>query len=108
MMRDLIDIFAPSAPGSLMRSHRVDDLGLFRLARRSCELYSVEIVSAGAWARVRVMNGLKRVLWYQPSCFTGSFWLSACADEGLIVEIGSQDRAPNLTINWREKDQEMV
>jgi hypothetical protein len=103
-----IDVFAPSAPGSLMRAYRIDEAGLFRLARRSCELYSVQIVSAGAWARCRVLNGLGRVLWYQPSSFTGSFWLGAGAEDGLLVEIGSQDRAPCLSINWRESDTEMV
>ena len=107
-MNELVEIYSPSAPGSLMRAARVDEKGLFRLARRSCELYSVQIVSAGAWARLRVMDGLRRVLWYQPSCFTGSFWLGAGAIDGLIVEIGSQDRAPNLTINWREPNAELV
>jgi hypothetical protein len=107
-VRQPIDLFAPCAPGSLMRAQIVDRVGLFRLARRSCELYSVQIASAGAWARMKVMNGSGRVLWFQPSSFTGSFWLGAGAEDGLLVEIGSADRAPQLAINYREPDSQFV
>jgi len=103
-----VDVFAPAAPGSLMRTAKVDQVGRFRLARRSCELYSVQIVSGGAWARCRVTNGLGRALWEQPSSFTGSFWLSAGAIGGLIVEVSAIDRGANLTINWREPDGKIV
>ena len=106
----LQDLYAPSAPGSLMRSYPVPGArpGRFRLARRDCELYSVQIISAGAWGRVRVIDGEGTELWMQPSTFTGSFWCSAAARGGLIVEMASRDRGPNVTINWREPDQAMV
>lgn len=107
-MPDPIDVYTPAGPGSLMRSHSVDRIGIFRLARRACELFSVQIVSAGAWGRARVMDGDGRVLWSQPSTFTGSFWLGAGAYKGLLVEVASRDRAPNLTVNWREANREMV
>jgi len=107
MMLDAVDLYAPCAPGSLMRAQIVDKVGLFRLARRSCELYSVQIASAGAWARMKVMNGRGRVLWLQPSSFTGSFWLGAGAEDGLLVEIGG-DSAPQLSINYREPDARFV
>ncbi len=105
--RDLIDLRVPAAPGSLMRSVVVSKPGKYRLARRDCELYSVQIVSAGAWGRAKVMNGKGRPLWEQPSTFTGSFWLSAGAEDGIIVHLYSTE-SPNLTINWREPDLEMV
>lgn len=103
-----VDLYAPCAPGTNMRSLKVDRVGRWRLARRSCELYSVQIVSSGAWGRIRVADGHDRELWEQPSTFTGSFWLSAGALDGLIVEVSSLDRGANLTINWREADGEII
>jgi len=84
-----------------MRSLKIGRPGIWRLARRDCELYSVQILSAGAFGAVRVLNGQDRVLFHQPSTFTGSFWLGAGAEGGLVVELYSIDMAPNLTINWR-------
>lgn len=109
-MSDLrpVDLYVNAAPGSLMRSIKIDEPGLWRLARRSCELYSVQIISSGSWGRARVMNGHGRKLWEQPSTFTGSFWLGGGAEGGLIVELSSQDVAANLTINFREPDREIV
>lgn len=89
-----------------MRALQVRGNGLFRLARRSCELYSVQIVSSGSWGRARVIDGNGRTLWFQPSTFTGSFWLSAGAENGLIAELSGDE--VNLTINWREPDQRIV
>jgi hypothetical protein len=103
-----VDLYAPCAPGSNMRSLKVDRVGKWRLARRSCELYSVQIVSGGAWGRIRVTDGLDRELFEQPSCFTGSFWLSAGALDGLVVEVASIDHGANLTINWREENGDIV
>ena len=103
-----IDLYAPCAPGSNMRSLKVDRVGRWRLSRRDCELYSVQIVSSGAWGRIRVSDGQERPLFEQPSCFTGSFWLSAGALDGLIVEVASLDAGANLTINFRESDGELV
>ena len=102
-----IDVYAPAAPGSLMRSVKVDRAGLWRLARTSCELYSVQIVSSGSWGRARVMDGRGRALWCQPSTFTGSFVLGASAIDGLIVELASMDMAANLTINFRVPSREL-
>ncbi len=101
------DLYAPAAPGALMRSIKIDRPGLWRLARRDCELYSVMIVSSGSWGRARVMDGHRRVLWYQPSTFTGSFTLGAGALGGLIVELSSADLAANLTINFRVGTQDI-
>ncbi len=107
-MLEPVDIYAPSAPGSLMRSYRIIRAGAFRLARRSCELYSVQIVAAGAWGRVQLEDATGELKFLQPSMFTGSFWLSGGAIGGLIARVDARDAAPNLAINWREPDQAMV
>ncbi len=109
-LEKVIDIYTPSAPGSLMRAARVDSEGVYRLARRDCELYSIMIVSAGAWGRLRVTDGNGRSLFLQPSTFSGSFWLSAGAEDGLLVHVGvrSDGDAGSFTINWREEDMDMV
>jgi hypothetical protein len=106
--REPIDLYAPASPGALMRVQRIDRPGLWRLARRDCELYSVMIVSSGSWGRARALDGQGRVLWFQPSTFTGSFVLGAGALGGLIIELDSQDMAANLTINYREIDQQIL
>ncbi len=84
-----------------MRSRAITEKGMFRLARRDCELYSVQIIR-NAWGRCRVTNGKMRSLWCQPSLFAGSFWLSAYAEDGLIVENDSD--FGEFLINWREPD----
>jgi hypothetical protein len=91
-----------------MRSAFIDDLGLVRLARRSCELYSVQILSAGAWVRARVLTGTGRPLWFQPSTFTGSFVLMAGAEDGLILEMGGRDRGATIVVNYREPDARII
>ena len=105
----MIDIYAPAAPGSLTRSVQLFAAGKYRLARRHAELYSVQIAAAGAWGRAAVYNGRGRPLWLQPSAFTGSFVIMGGAEGGIVVDLsGSGEIAPMLTINWREKDAEIV
>lgn len=105
---DLVEIMTPAAPGSLMRAVKLDQPGIFRLARRDCELYSVLILCAGSWGRIRITNGKGRAIFLQPSTFTGSFPLGAHMEGGMIVEIHSVDNGPELNINWREADRELV
>lgn len=109
-MTAIRDLYAPAAPGSLMRAIRIGTPGRWRLSRRDCELYSVQIVSSGAWGRACVRDGRGRKLWEQPSTFTGSFWLSAGADSGLVAELYAlnDSDALSFTINWREPDREML
>lgn len=104
----MIDLYTPAAPGVLTRARQLLEPGLFRLARRDAELYSVQIVSAGAWARIKVWNGAGRELFHQPSSFTGSFWLAGGAEGGIVVEVAARDNGPNLVINWREADRALV
>lgn len=103
------DVWGRPAPGSLMRSIRIGTPGIFRLARRDCELYSVMITSSGAWGRARLFDAEGNNIWFQPSTFTGSFVLNAGAFGGLLAELYSQDPfAAWLTINWRERDRNVV
>lgn len=109
-MREFVDIRVAASPSSLMRAARVSRPGLFRLSRRDCELYSVQIVGGGTFTRIKMMTGTMRVIWEQISTFTGSFWLSASSENGLFCEIHALDEAssPNLTVNWRERDRVLV
>ncbi len=110
MRGDLVtpfDVYAPAAPGSLMRSYQLFDAGVFRLSRRDCSFYSVMIAAAGSFGRIVIKDGEGRPLFAQPSTFTGSFVLDAFAKGGLIVE-AHMSTAPFLTINWREADREIV
>lgn len=106
----MIDVYVTPSPSSLMRCARVARPGRFRLARRACELYSVQIVGGGTFTRVRASTGSGRHVWEMPSSFTGSFWLSGGLEDGLIVEIHATDEVscPNLTVNWREQDRRVV
>lgn len=108
-MPELIDVYTPCEPGGLMRSTRVVRRGLYRLARRDAELYSVQIIGSGSWGRARLLDA-NRVMWEQPSTFTGSFWLGGGARGQMVVELyaSSEHDAANLTINWREKDRHLV
>lgn len=104
------DVITPPAPGSLMRSTWLTRAGVYRLARRDAELYSVLISSSGAWGRFSVSNGLGRPLFFMPSPFTGSFWLSAHAEGGIVVELAAMNPsdAADVTIAWRERDQKLI
>lgn len=106
-MTDLIDVYTPAAPGSLMRTAVLDKPGHYRLARRDCELYSVQIINAGDWARARALTGEGRPVWYQPSTFTGSFWLCGGLEGGLIMELDALETVC-FAINWRESDRSIV
>lgn len=96
----------PAAPGSLMRSQILTAPGKFRLSRRPCELYSIEIMNPGAWPRYIVRESNGKMVWYEPSAFTGSFTHGG-GMEDLIVEIHSAS-TPLAVINFREMDREIV
>ena len=102
-----LDIYTPAAPGSLMRSAVLDRPGIYRLARRDCEIYSIQVLNAGDWSRARIMTGRDRAVWYMPSVFTGSFWLSGGLEDGLIAELSAMNFII-LSINWREPDRSIV
>lgn len=87
-----------------MRSIQLWKKGWWRISRRDAELYSVQITSAGAWARLRIYDGTGRKLFHQFSTFTGSFWLGAGAQGGIVVQLDAMTTAPTVALNFREKD----
>ncbi len=100
------DMYVPPAPGSLMRCAVLKKPGKFRLSRRDCELYSVEIMNPGAWPRYIIRDTDDRIAWYEPSAFTGSFTHGGGMKD-LVVEIHSSS-TPLACINFREQDREIV
>jgi len=107
MTADLVDIHVPCFPGSLTRSAQLYGTGRFRISRRTCELYSVQILSAGSFGRARVTDGTGRAIWYQPSTFTGSFQLGAGCVDGIIAELYASEGI-NFTLNFREADEAIL
>jgi hypothetical protein len=103
------DLYTPSAPGSLMRSRMFNSSGMFRIARRHASLYSVEIKAAGSWGRILIYDGDGKLVFYQPSTFTGSFVLEGGCRNGIIVHINSGAGSDGLfMVNWREKDRALI
>lgn len=102
------DIEVPAAPGSLMRAVMLWRPGKFRISRRDSELYSVQIASAGAWAHLTIYTGEGRKVFKQMSTFTGSFWLSAGCEGGIIAFLEAATTAPTVTLNFRERDRQLV
>ena len=106
-MSDLVDILTPAAPGALMRTATLIKPGSFRLSRRDCELYSVQIFSSGDWGKMQVTDGTGRDIFSQLSTFTGSFWLGAGCKDGLIVRLYVLSMI-SVGLNWRERDRKLV
>lgn len=104
---DLVDIHTPAAAGSLMRTATITKPGRFRLCRRDCELYSVQIANSGDWGKLLISDGTGRDIFPMPSTFTGSFWLSAGCKDGLIVD-AYVISGISISINWRERDRNLV
>jgi hypothetical protein len=91
-----------------MRSAALHLPGWYRLARRDAELYSIQVTSAGAWGHIRAYNGCGRMIFHLPSTVTGSFWLSAGCEGGIVVWLDSATTAPTVNVNFREPDLELV
>ena len=91
-----------------MRAVQLWQPGRFRISRRDAELYSVQITSAGAWAHLTLYAGSGRKIFRQLSTFTGSFWLGAGCEDGIIVYLEAQTTAPTVTVNFRERDRQVV
>lgn len=68
------------------------------------------VAGPGIWGRLSIRDQEGKPLFIMPSTFTGSFWVSAGARAGIIVELHNNCPTPNfsLTLNWRERDQRMV
>ncbi len=102
-----VDIFTPAAPGTLMRCYQLKDSGVFRLSRRDCSFYSIMIAMAGTCGQIVLRTGEQRIIWMQPSSFTGSFVLDGFCEGGLMVE-AYMEGWPSVTVNWREPDRMLV
>lgn len=107
-VQNIKDVTTPAAPGSLMRSVTVSDIGIKRIARRTAELYSVMITHAGSFCRLILRHGDGTPFFDQFSTFTGSFLLGACAKEGVLVDIDGNQMAPLIQVNWREPDMQLI
>ncbi len=106
---DAVDLFTPASYGSFMRSRLFAESGMFRLARRDATLYSVMIEAGGSWGRILIYDGTGREIFYQPSTFTGSFVLEAGCKDGIICHFNAGDGSDALiTVNWRERDDQLV
>ena len=101
------DVFCPVVAGTTMRTYQLFSPGVYRLARRDVAFYSIMIAAAGSFGSIVVRTGTRRMLWAQPSSFTGSFVLDCFSEEGLIVE-AHMEAQPFLTISWREPDDRLV
>lgn len=90
-----------------MRVALLDLPGRYRLARRDCELYSVQILNAGDWGKAWAFDGEGRPVFHQPSTFTGSFWLGGFCRGGLVVELIALNIIV-FQINWRERTRDLL
>lgn len=89
-----------------MRSVCINRAGRTRVARRTCEFYSIIFGQTGT-ARVIVRGGDGVDLFDLPSSKDGSFVMGANAPDGLEIEMYGYP-VPNITINWREPDRKIV
>lgn len=109
LKEDAIDLYTPALAGANMRSRKISESGLFRLARRTCSLYSIEIKASGSWGRILIFDEKELWKFFQPSTFTGSFVLEGCCYDGLYVHSKSGPGTDALlTINWRELDGQLI
>ena len=105
------DIKAPSAPNALTRMHVIDTPGTYRLSRRDCELYAVNIIRSGMASRIGLYTGKLRGVFSLPAgsapgfC-SDSFPIGGFCEDGLYVQaLGGM---PLFGVIWREKDLQTV
>lgn len=77
--------------------------GLWRIADKDVLWYGISITNCGACGILAVYEGsTRRLLWMQPSAFTGSFTMGAGVIGGLIIDNGYRKLVgTDITINWR-------
>jgi hypothetical protein len=77
--------------------------GYWRLATKDSVIYSIMILNCGSWGFLGIYDGTRRLIWAQPSTFTGSFVLEGFCKDGIIVDNGFGRRlGTNITVNWKE------
>jgi len=103
------EIFTAPSPRSLKRIRMFWTSGMFRVARRDCSLYSVEVANCGAWGRLRIFTGTGRIVFDMPSLFTGSFPLEGFCEGGLICHIACGPGSDILmSVTFTEPDTDQV
>ncbi len=102
----MIDLYAPAAPGTMLRSARIRKRGEYRLSRRECVLVGILILAPESGVSVQIADGDDRIFVDFTNVFTGSFYLGAGCNHGLIVKAHSQmdSDSINITLTWRETD----
>ena len=102
--KEATDVYTAACPGSITRAASIKTSGLFRLARRTVSLFSVEIKSCGSWSSVLIVDGRGTEIFYQPSLFTGSFKLEdpVCYDGLLVYALSGPGSDALIDINWRQ------
>lgn len=81
-------------------SYQPEENGKFRLSSaRNVKISGINVHKNGG--HITVADGDGRQVWAMPSVFTGSFYVEAGLDNGLIVRHGAVDGVvPEYTITW--------
>jgi hypothetical protein len=86
-----------------MFSYSLPSQGIWHLSKNDSVLYSMIILDCGSWGGLSIYDGTRRLLWKQPSAFTGSFVLEGYCKSGLLIDNGHGQIMPiRTTVNWRE------
>jgi hypothetical protein len=85
-------------------SYQPEENGTFRLSSaRNIKISAIEVHKNGG--HITVADGDGRHVWAMPSVFTGSFYVEAGIENGLIVRHGAVDGVvPEYTIVWQAND----
>jgi hypothetical protein len=103
------DVVVAPHPGSLLRAAVLDRPGVYRLARRSCQLDTVFLGNLGSWAQCTIYTGAWRPVLHLPTMVTGTFKLGGYCERGLLTRISARSGAsPLVSVSWREPDQAVV
>jgi hypothetical protein len=87
-------------PGSFSVS--LTECGIWHISDIDSMLYSMIILNCGSWGGLSIYDGTRRLLWRQPSAFTGSFVLEGYCKGGILIDNGYKQMLPiNTTVNWR-------
>jgi hypothetical protein len=98
----IIQTITPAKAGQFFTARLVPP-GYWRLTNKDAVVYSIMILNCGAWGFLGIYDGTRRLIWAQPSAFTGSFVIEGFCKDGIIVDNGyGQHMGTNITVNWRE------
>lgn len=80
------------------------EIGTFRLSSaKHVKFYALEVWKNGG--HVSIADGSGRVIFKQPSLFTGSFQMDGGLSDGLIIRLGAASGViPSVTVSWMATD----